>query len=276
MSFIVSIVLLAAVAIVQSSEKAHITPLKDLSGPGSRIISGKPAVPGQFPWQVVNKFGKGSPTSFCGGALICDRWVLTAAHCAQGANNFTIYLGSVNQSQAVEPGRVILQTSEAIVHENYNPFTLNNDIALIKLRQKVNFTDRIQPIPLGNDYTGANLTLTVSGWGKTSDGPVGVSPVLNFVDLQTISNKQCEGVYGSLVVKNETICCKGRPQHSTCNGDSGGPLVQKKSNGQYVHVGVVSFVHAAGCASGNPSGYVRTASYRNWITKHINGTCKLP
>lgn len=51
-------------------------------------------------------------------------------------------------------------------------------------------------------------------------------------------------------------------------GDSGGPLVKLNSDGSATHVGVVSFVHINGCASGNPSGYVRTASLRSWITEN--------
>lgn len=51
-------------------------------------------------------------------------------------------------------------------------------------------------------------------------------------------------------------------------GDSGGPLVQFDSNGEATHVGIVSFVNNAGCASGNPSGYVRTESYLDWINEN--------
>jgi len=277
MKFVI-IVLFVAVASASVLPESPITTLRELSVEqlGSRIISGKPAAPGQLPWQVAIFFRIGSSTYFCGGALICDRWVLTAAHCVKDANQFTLYLGFVNQSQATEPGRVVLETTEAYAHENYNSFTLNHDIALIKLRQKVNFTGRIQPIRLGSDYTGVNINLTVSGWGKTSDQSNSISPVLNYVGLRSISNKDCEGIYGSQVVINSTICCRGNPEHSTCNGDSGGPLVQRNANGQYVHVGVVSFVASLGCSRGYPSGYVRSASYRDWIIKRINGTCQLP
>jgi len=275
MKYIISVILFAAVASGALITKPPISTIEELPfGELGRIISGEVAAVGQFPWQVANRFTTPGGSFFCGGALICDSWVLTAAHCAKDASHFTLYLGSVNQSQSVEPGRVVVETTEAYVHENYNQFTLNNDIALIHLKEKVSFNDRIQAIPLGTDRVEANSQLTVSGWGKTSDAS-GVSPVLNFVDLTTISNKDCENVYGSLVVKDGTLCCKGRPEHSTCNGDSGGPLVGVRADGKTVHVGVVSFVHSAGCASGNPSGYVRTASYIDWIKEKIGGTCTL-
>lgn len=94
---------------------------------------------------------------------------------------------------------------------------------------------RIQPIRLSRDFTGANVNVNVSGWGKTSDGKfkiifckceyfkwnicpgsLTVSPTLNYVTLRSISNNECSQHYGS-VIKSSTICCKGNPQHSTCN-----------------------------------------------------------
>ncbi|KAF2893424.1 hypothetical protein ILUMI_12749 [Ignelater luminosus] len=243
--------------------------------PDPRIISGDVAAVGQFKHQVVNRFVVGGGRNlFCGGSLICDNWVLTAAHCAQDATKFTLYFGSVNQSQAVEPGRIVVTATEHYVHPGYDTWNLNNDIALVRLSERVQYTDRIQPITLATHRTGAGQRLTVSGWGRTSQSS-GLSPVLRYVALDTISNEDCKRVYGPDVVVNATLCCKGRPEHSTCNGDSGGPLIEWVTD-RWVLAGVVSFVHIDGCASGNPSGYVRVENYLDWIRNTIAGTCTLP
>ncbi|KAF2881376.1 hypothetical protein ILUMI_24819 [Ignelater luminosus] len=271
MKYLIALALCVVVAAATTYERPPIATIEELEvSSNPRIISGKPAAPGQFKHQVANRFKVSGGTAFCGGSLISDRWVLTAGHCAKDATHFTLYLGSVNQSQPVEQGRVVVETAEKYVHPSYNPFTLANDIALVRLQKPVNFTDRIQPISLASHNTPANKTLTVSGWGKTSDASNSVSPVLNYVELDAISNPDCAKVYGSLTVTNGTICCKGRPEHSTCNGDSGGPLIEKVNN-TWVQVGVVSFVHRAGCASGNPSGYARVQYYLDWITQITGG-----
>ncbi|KAK5640981.1 hypothetical protein RI129_009528 [Pyrocoelia pectoralis] len=231
-----------------------------------RIINGEPAAEGQFPWQVANRFKTFMGTSFCGGSLISDSWVLTAAHCVVNAYSFEITLGSLS-SKGKEGGSLVVVTKNGFPHELYDPFTLNNDVGLINLEQKIEFTDTIRPIQLGKEYVADNAGLTVSGWGKTSDESSAVSPILNFVELTTISNAACRDIYSSSITES-VVCCSGKDLKTTCNGDSGGPLIQIQENGTAIHVGVVSFVHIAGCASGYPSGYSRTSSYGEWIKVH--------
>ncbi|KAI4465915.1 chymotrypsin-related [Holotrichia oblita] len=235
---------------------------------GSRIIDGQPAIVGQFPWQVAVFFQVGTGTFFCGGSILSNNWILTAAHCALGASQFTLYFGGITLDN-FESGREQRVTTTAIVHPGYSSATLNNDIALIRIDNPIQFNDRIQPIsmPARGDVTGAGVTVTVSGWGRTSDTIPSISNILNYVSLTTISNAQCAAVYGSQVIISSTICAVGNPHHSTCNGDSGGPLIDV-SGGSLRQVGVVSFVSSAGCASGHPSGYVRTESFLDWIAQN--------
>ncbi|XP_017785356.1 PREDICTED: serine protease 53-like [Nicrophorus vespilloides] len=258
-------VVLALAAVAFAAPQSQITTLKDLyaGGYSSRIISGSPAKQGQFPWQVAINFVTAQGSFFCGGALIDAQWVLTAAHCADGAYSFNLKLGGVSLSGS-EAGRVEVSTTYSIVHPGYNN-NLNNDIALIRMPNPIKFSDNIRPVklPKRGSVIGSRQEVTVSGWGKTSDSG-SVSNNLNFVKLVTITNDECAAIYGPATIIKSTVCCKGFPEHSTCNGDSGGPLVVIE-NGEATHVGVVSFVHIAGCASGNPSGYVRTESFLDWI-----------
>ncbi|KAF5293469.1 hypothetical protein FQA39_LY02954 [Lamprigera yunnana] len=264
MKFIVALSLLLAVA--SAAPKRLVVPVKDAHVGKSRIISGDPADPGQYPFQVINEFEMFLGTSFCGGALISSHWVLTAAHCASGAYSHTVTLGTIS-SNGDDPNAVVVHTTSHIVHENYDSLYLWNDIALVDLVSDVQFTDLIQPISLGSRVVEPDAPVWVSGWGKTSDSSNWVSPVLNFINLNTISNEDCADVYGGSIV-DSTLCCRGHPEHSTCSGDSGGPLFEYDSDEKRHHIGVVSFVHVAGCASGNPSGYGRTSSHISWIESH--------
>ncbi|CAB3386982.1 Hypothetical predicted protein [Cloeon dipterum] len=143
-----------------------------------QIVGGSNAIVGQFPWQAFVQIDNAFR---CGGSVILDFWILTAAHCA--GSNYLIALGVYNQS------------------------TLSNDIALIKLTTSITFTANIRPIKLMSDAS-INLTGTlasVSGYGKTADNET-ASNILKFTQVTVISNAVCASVYGSDVVISSTIC----------------------------------------------------------------------
>lgn len=161
------------------------------------------------------------------------------------------------------------KSSSIIAHPGFNSY-YNYDIALIKLDKPIEFTSQIQPIrlPTRGQRVQSGMLLTVSGWGKTSDGSTGASPILNYVDLNSIKNSECAVRYGTEVVVDSTLCCLGNPYENVCNGDSGGPLVQMEPDGNFTHVGIVSFINLRGCAIGAPSGFLRTESMLDWIAGH--------
>ncbi|KAJ3657790.1 hypothetical protein Zmor_009570 [Zophobas morio] len=237
--------------------------LKPLKKPEPRIINGDEASSGQFPWQAALYITRPGETTWCGGALISSRWILTAGHCVHYATHFKIALGS-NSLVGVDPDRVVIDTVQYILHENYNSNTLDNDIALVMLPYAVTFNDKIQPVALSSGTLSDGTTATVSGWGLTSDSASEPSTSLNYISLTTISNSNCNRVYGEL--PTGAVCAQRTTSivQSTCEGDSGGPFVTYTSSGP-LHVGVVSFGHPDGCESGNPVAFARTDYYRNWI-----------
>nr|CAD7575234.1 unnamed protein product [Timema californicum] len=233
--------------------------------PGSRIVNGNQASRGQFPHQAALYL---DGRSFCGGSLISTSWILTAAHCTLNIGTVTAHLGAQSLN-SVESGRVTLATRNLINHASYNPSNLNNDISLVRLPSAVALNAFIQLVHLPRhsqaSTTYAGVATQVSGWGRNSDSATGVSNNLNFVNLNIITNAVCAQTYGTAVIVGSTICASGAGGRSTCNGDSGGPLVLNQASG-YLQIGVVSFVSGAGCASGNPSGYVRTGHFLSWIS----------
>jgi len=233
-----------------------------------RIVGGVEAEPNQWPWQVALFI---DDAWFCGGALISENWVVTAAHCADGASYFDVMAGAHDVRASSEPNRVEITSYNGIVHENYDDWALVNDIALVELPTPITFNDYIKPacLPSVGDTADVDELVTCTGWGKPSDSAGGIAPKLRMVsDLPVISNAECDSVYG--IVGDGVVCIDTTGGKGTCNGDSGGPLNMKaevKAAGQqWKQVGVVSFGASSGCEVGLPSGFTRTEYFLDWIS----------
>lgn len=144
-----------------------------------RIIGGNRAS-NQFPWQASIISCTGSNCVICGGSLISQIYVLTAAHCTQDSREFDIGLGS---NQLRMPA-VRLRSTSKIVHSRYDSKNLVNDIALIRLPRKVKLTNTVQLVKLATSGMGQleNRRAVVSGFGKTS-GRVSLKPFMTSFDL---------------------------------------------------------------------------------------------
>merc|ERR1711992_309710 len=241
-----------------------------IEGPPAKgkIVGGEEAAENQWPW-IVALFVDDS--WFCGGALISEKWVMTAAHCVEDALYFDIMAGAHNVRAGSEPHRVEITSYNGWTHPQWDHSTLANDLALIELPSPIDFNDYISPscMPEKGDTADESELVTVTGWGKPSDSAGGISPVLRMVsDLPCISNAECNDFYG--IVGDGIVCIDTTGGKGSCNGDSGGPLVMKagmKAAGQaWNQVGIVSFGSSAGCEVGYPAGFTRTEYYLDWIT----------
>ena len=176
--------------------------------------------PYSLPWQV-GLVSSGSSRTWCGGTLIGDRHVLTAAHCMGGT--FDVIVGEHSISSGADGTRhTVCGTT---VHPDYNqPTNLNNDYAIVRLSEPVQLGARAVPACLPDDSFGGNFlddkTMTVSGWGSTSQGG-SQAQVLMSVDVPGMSNQQCGNAYSGIT---NAMLCAGRDEGGidSCQGDSGG------------------------------------------------------
>ncbi|XP_017345311.3 tryptase isoform X3 [Ictalurus punctatus] len=235
----------------------------------TKIVGGENAGPGSWPWQVSFQT---SGSHFCGGSLINQNWVLSAAHCFQSitAPKITIYLGMEN---LIDPNRSQRSTSNIIIHQEYNDDTLTNDIALVQLSSSVNLTDYVMPVCLAASRSSfpGGTNVWVTGWGKTSSTNLLLPQTLQEVQVPIVSNSKCKNAFTSGLV-TDNMMCAGLAQEGKdiCQGDSGGPLVVK-FNGTWIQAGIVSFTSDKGCAvPGIPGVYTRVSKYQDWINSKIS------
>ncbi len=240
------------------------------TGINPKIVGGQEAQIGEFPWMVSLQDQYGD--HFCGASLIADNYVLTAAHCVVGAsaNQVKVVLGVHSQQQS--PEKQTLEVSRIIRHQQYDDFSLENDIALLQLKQAAD--QRFTRLQLADQQVMQQAatpgeTATVIGWGTLqSDGPM--PDALQKVDLPLVSPETCESAYYPGDIHSHNICA-GYQQggKDSCQGDSGGPLFVNHFN-EFYQVGIVSW--GEGCALPNKYGvYTRTESFGNWLTSAMSG-----
>uniref|UniRef100_A0A671R719 chymotrypsin n=1 Tax=Sinocyclocheilus anshuiensis TaxID=1608454 RepID=A0A671R719_9TELE len=226
---------------------------------GSKIVNGQNAISGSWPWQVslqVTHLG----FHFCGGSLINQNWVLTAAHLVVNRCSFSFL--SVFLQLAV----IFLKPTKinVITHPLYSRATFNNDIALLKLSSPVTLTPRISPVCLApstiNILPGTRCFTT--GWGRTATTPL----ILQQTGVPIISPAVCRQIWGQSTITDAMICA-GASGSSSCQGDSGGPLVCERS-GVWSLVGSVSWGRNT-CDTRFPAVYARISQLRSWIDRTI-------
>ncbi|XP_031417407.1 chymotrypsin-like protease CTRL-1 [Clupea harengus] len=239
----------------------------------SRIVGGEGAPSGNWPWQVSIHYDI-LGQHICGGTLINNQWVLTAAHCIESsAALYTIYLGRQTQYTLANPNEVRRSVQSIIIHPDYLNKPFANDIALLKLSEPVTFTDYIRPACLSSNMSTFHNATTcwATGWGNVGVGESLPYPqTLQEVKLQVVGNKECACKFETIlagVIQPTMICAGGKVGKAVCQGDSGGPL-QCKQGSVWVQAGITNFV--VPCATGKaPDVYARVSAFQTWIMKEV-------
>ncbi|RVE52976.1 hypothetical protein evm_002453 [Chilo suppressalis] len=258
-------------------------PLSD----GDRIISGSRTEIGEFPWLALLWYRKhlnGALGHKCGGMLINHRHVLTAAHCVTGrelakyGKLVSVTLGEHdvrNTTDCIDgvcsaPPQTV-EVLNVYPHPGYidERFIRQNDIGLIRLERRVEYTDYIQPICL--DKSGLweiGDEIFVAGWGSTLQA--GRSPEKLKVSLPIANQLECSQRYRSsfrINLSDSQICIGGKFLKDACHGDSGSPAMRQR-DGRWEAVGLVSFGY--GCGRENwPGIYSVVSSHRHWIEETL-------
>jgi len=229
-----------------------------------RIVDGENAEEKDYPFLVQLKDEIG--LFHCGASVISPSYVLTAAHCVHGKtkNNVLVhYRESSGKNKSNE--RRIARVSQIIAHPEFNLFSTNNDIALLKLESPLSVL--VNSVCLANKSPNDGDDVTVIGWGRIGvDGPF--AKRLQKLDLKVINNKQCKEKHGTnRWWITETKLCAWASYKNSCDGDSGGPLLHTNGDHLYV-VGVVSFGMECGTTD-VPSVYTRISKFITWITQNV-------
>ena len=251
-------------------------------------FGGRPVAARAVPWQA-QIFNPGAAQAandrrpvwqrqhVCGGALIAEDWILTAAHCIdqQKVNlGFKVRLGSQDLSQG---DGLVYRIDRIVRHSQYDansrdrtrpPNMYANDIALVRIVDDGPVQRRnpafIRPIPLNRRAIAEGTPVSVTGWGATSDGAGGsASAVIVRVDLRAMDTATCSRRPSRTGKVHEKVFCAASPSQSTCRGDSGGPVLP--TNGPAVLAGLVSWGSQSCGASDKPGVFTRVDQFLPWV-----------
>ncbi|MBY3189070.1 trypsin-like serine protease [Rhizobium leguminosarum] len=263
---------------------------------GGRVIGGQTAKKGEWPWQVKilapDPEQRGRFGGHCGGSLISQRWILTAAHCVTSgrsgkqdlfARDLLIVEGKskIDKVIAVDgPDKPGLAVEEVIIHEDFDRKVFANDIALIKLSEPAKSKPAILASASDDEVEAAGHPAVVTGWGYTKadhgwDDKY-LPTELQEVELPIVPREDCRAAYRDSSMRmnpiDERNVCAGYAEggKDACQGDSGGPLVAQRPDKRWIQLGIVSW--GAGCAEAEHYGvYTRVAAFRDWIAAKTDG-----
>ncbi|MGQ0824273.1 MAG: trypsin-like serine protease [Actinomycetota bacterium] len=234
-----------------------------------QIIGGDPVDPATAPWTAAILAAETEDAwaaQFCGGTVIDDEWVLTAAHCVSGESPATIEVawGEVSLDAIGPEDRHAI--SQVVVHPAFNAFKVTSDVALLRLATP-DPTAPILPINTDSLVPAPGESMDTFGWGATGSG---YPDLLQGVTVEELAGAATEcGLYGAEYIAQHHVCAGAlEGGRDACQGDSGGPLVATTPAGP-VLAGVTSW--GEGCAQADyPGIWSRVSSYTAFFAGYVN------
>ncbi|CAG9792469.1 unnamed protein product [Diatraea saccharalis] len=257
----------------------------------NRIVGGTSTGIDQYPWLALLEYKIGNQISLkCEGALISNKYVLTAAHCMRSNKPVSVRLGEydithdgrdclTSSTDCTDPA-VSIPIKEILIHPEYDHPLKRNDIALIRLDGVANYTDFIRPICLTTldvSQLSPNVSLYVAGWGRISWN-LKYSRLKQHVKLPMVNMQDCLNAYHirageKIQLWSKQLCAGGEYGRDACNGDSGGPLMMETLLPNNLTViteeGIVSYGLQECGTKDVPGVYTKVYEYNTWIRRHI-------
>ncbi|KAJ2471663.1 hypothetical protein GGI02_002115 [Coemansia sp. RSA 2322] len=249
-----------------------------------RIISGGVVPAGTYPFAVRLNIQRGEDDFLCGGSLILNNYVVTAAHCMVDSDTNSIAQPQTvsvcyGSNQVAEQTCVVAQ--DVIVNKNYNPETISNDIALIRINPLTLKSGSVATVPVYTGQLSENMTLTTMGWGKTSNNSTVLPASLMSVNIEIGSAKDCKIANPSYASANGPEVCSANaltPGKDSCQGDSGSPTIVTSNGVVYLAALTSSGTDpsnpgSADCATSDGLAFYTHVNYfMSFITANTNQT----
>ncbi|XP_059109392.1 kallikrein-14 [Peromyscus eremicus] len=227
-----------------------------------KIVGGYTCIQNSQPWQVALQAGPGR-RFLCGGVLLSDQWVITAAHCARPILHVALGKHNLRRWEATQQ---VVRVVRQVPHPQYQPRAHNNDLMLLQLQKKVRMGRAVRAIAVATSCASPGTPCRVSGWGTTASPVARYPNALQCVNVNIMSEEVCRRAYPGTITSG--MVCAGVPQggKDSCQGDSGGPLV---CGGQLQ--GLVSWGMERCAMPGFPGVYANLCNYQNWIQRTMQG-----
>jgi len=256
----------------------------------TRIVGGCVVKAHSLPWQaaLVTKSSHQYDFVFCGGSIICPRYVLTAAHCEVDVSKFVVAIGLHDRTKL--PKRAKLHKIKKFhKHPSFGqPPSGNFDMAILELKKPITFNRKAQAIylpPPTLTTVAADTILLVSGWGvmgydeddcDEDECEPCYPEKLNAVNVQIVSNDKCQEYWdGDETITENEMCAGKMTGKDSCSDDSGGPLTWLNPETDHVEqLGIVSFGSTTECGKDKPGVYARVTKGLDWI-KTVAGNCNM-
>ncbi len=236
------------------------------SGVSSRIIGGEQAPAGEWPYMVALTT-RDKSFVWCGGSLLNERYVLTAAHCVDKKDPSTmdVIVGAYDMDNISAAERI--RVKQIYVHQDYAYASGGNDIAVLELESAPRLT-QFTSIATAADFNRINNgdLLTVIGFGtrKEENGVKSDAPTkLHQVDVPFVQIEECRTKGGSYARQGDGVFCAGTAGKDSCSGDSGGPVFFRTNHG-LTQMGVVSWGDGCG-RSDKPGVYTKLSAFDTWL-----------